>query len=171
MSKYKTTTEETKVSVPTENTVQPAVKNPAKETKQAKEVKAVKQVKADKPVTIEKQPAAEKQAKKAEPVIAKETVKETEQPMPAVTAKAGSVTYRVQIFALSKEKSLIDPEFEELADVQMYYEDGMYKYTSGVFDTHEEALQYRSEMVRNGFSDAFVVTFANGKRIYVSPSY
>jgi hypothetical protein len=47
----------------------------------------------------------------------------------------------------------------------------MYKYTTGVFDTHAEALQYRSEMVRNGFTDAFVVTFANGKRIYVSPSY
>jgi len=50
-------------------------------------------------------------------------------------------------------------------------EDGMYKYTSGVFDTHEEALQYRAEMVRIGFNDAFVVTFTNGKRIYVSPSY
>jgi len=66
---------------------------------------------------------------------------------------------------------LIDPEFEDLLDVQMYREDGMFKYTTGVFDTHEEAQQYRSEMVRQGFSDSFVVTFANGKRIYVSPSY
>jgi outer membrane protein OmpA-like peptidoglycan-associated protein len=171
MSKYKSTTEPTKATVPAENKVQPAAKIPAKETKQAKEANKVKEVKETKPVTTEKQPAVEKQAKKAEPVIVKETVKEPEQPKPAVTAKSGSVTYRVQIFALSKEKSLIDPEFEDLVDVQMYIEEGMYKYTSGVFDTHEEALQYRSEMVRNGFSDAFVVTFANGKRIYISPSY
>jgi hypothetical protein len=168
MSKYKTTTEATKVTIPLENNVQPEAKTPAKETKQAKEVK---QAKKDEPLTAKKQPAAEKQAKNAEPVIVKEPVKEPEVVTPPATTKAGSITYRVQLFALAREKSLIDPEFEDLADVQMYIEDGMYKYTSGVFDTHEEALQYRSEMVRNGFSDAFVVTFVNGKRIYISLSY
>jgi len=49
-------------------------------------------------------------------------VKEPEQPKPAVTAKSGSVTYRVQIFALCKEKSLIDPEFQDPDDLQMYIE-------------------------------------------------
>jgi len=166
MAKTRTTTETNNTNVSTEKKTQPAAKTPAKETKKAKELK---QVKEEKPVAVEKQPVAPKPEKKAEPVIVKEKVKEPEQPRKSVTASA--VTYRVQIYALNREKSLIDPEFEELADVQMYYEDGMYKYTSGVFDTHEEALQYRSEMVRNGFSDAFVVTFANGKRIYVSPSY
>ena len=53
----------------------------------------------------------------------------------------------------------------------MYVEDGLYKYTTGVFTTHEEAAKYRNVMVRAGFDDAFVVTFANGKRIYVGPSY
>ena len=109
--------------------------------------------------------------KKTEPASTKEKAKEPVQTKQPVTTNASAVTYRVQIFALNREKSLVDPEFEDLLDVQMYYQDGMYKYTTGVFDTHEEALQYRSEMVRNGFSDAFVVTFANGKRIYVSPSY
>lgn len=110
-------------------------------------------------------------AEKAE-VIAKEPEiikgKETEK---TEIAKTGVVTYRVQLMALSREKSLLDREFEVLEDVQIYIEDGLYKYTSGVFDTHEEAIDYRSEMVQLGYHDAFVVTFSNGKRIYVSPGF
>ena len=87
-----------------------------------------------------------------------------------VNTNPGSVSYRVQILALSREKSLLDPEFEQFNDVQMYIEDGLYKYTTGVFSTHEEALNYRSQIVRTGYSDAFVVTFSNGKRIYVGPA-
>ena len=155
MTKVKTA-DANKETAPAENTIQPT----AKATKQAKELKPVKE---GKPAV------AEKQAKKAEPVSVKEQPKEIKkQP---VKASSSAVNYRVQIYALNREKPLVDPEFEGLTDVQMYTEDGMFKYTAGVFDTHEEAQQYRAEMVRNGFSDAFVVTFANGKRIYVSPSY
>lgn len=169
MNKTRTTTNN---SVTTPNQNPSAGKTTAKETKPAKDVRQKKDVK---PANSEKQAVAEKQVSKREPVLVKEQVKEPlNEKAPAtqpVTTKSSSVSYRVQLFALIREKSLIDAEFENLVDVQMYREDGMYKYTSGVFDTHEEALQYRSEMVRNGFSDAFVVTFANGKRIYVSPSY
>jgi len=87
-----------------------------------------------------------------------------------VNTNNGAVTYRVQLLALSREKSLLDPEFEVLEDVQMYIEDGLYKYTSGVFNTHDEALDYRAKMVKLGYTDAFVVTFSNGKRIYIGPS-
>jgi hypothetical protein len=89
---------------------------------------------------------------------------------PQITS-SGVVSYRVQLLALSREKSLLDPEFELLEEVQMYIEDGLYKYTSGVFNTHAEALNYRGTMVQLGYTDAFVVSFANGKRIYITPSY
>jgi outer membrane protein OmpA-like peptidoglycan-associated protein/tetratricopeptide (TPR) repeat protein len=88
----------------------------------------------------------------------------------SVSTNPGTVTYRVQILALSNEKSLLDPEFEVFDDVQMYIEEGLYKYTTGVFSTHEDAINYRSKVVEMGYTDAFVVTFANGKRIYVGPS-
>ncbi len=88
-----------------------------------------------------------------------------------VNTGKGALTYRVQLYALSRELSLLDPEFEILDDVQMYVEDGLYKYTSGVFNTHDEAINYRSKMVRLGYSDSFVVTFSNGKRVYLSPSH
>ncbi len=151
-TRTKTITEVNNITNPVDTKFQP---NGKPQTKPAKEVKPV---------------VAQNKAKKTEPVVTKKEAKPAPTKEPVAT-NTGAVTYRVQIFALTREKSLVDPEFESLADVQMYIEDGMYKYTSGVFDTHEEALQYRAEMVRIGFNDAFVVTFANGKRIYVSPSY
>ena len=101
---------------------------------------------------------------------APEKARETTRPGTAVAPNSSSVKYRVQIYALTRQKSLVDPEFEDLLDVQMYVEDGMYKYTTGVFNTHEEAARYRDVMIQAGFSDAFVVTFANNKRIYISPA-
>ncbi len=166
MKKSTAKTEATNVPVAAENKVQTADKTPVKELKPVKEVKKTvpeKQVITETKVTKAEPDKVEKQVMKPEPV--KESVKEV------VPTNTGAVTYRVQIFALNREKPLVDSEFEDLQDVQMYREDGMYKYTTGVFDTHAEAMQYRSEMVRNGFTDAFVVTFAKGKRIYVSPSY
>jgi hypothetical protein len=111
-------------------------------------------------------PAEEDDVIVTEPEVTKE-----KQPEKKATAKTGVITYRVQLMALSHEKSLLDREFEQLEDVQTYIEDGLYKYTTGVFDTHEEAIDYRSEMVQLGYHDAFVVTFSNGKRIYVSPGF
>ena len=159
---------------PTENIDQPAVTAPVKVTKPVKEVNPViepKPVGTEKPKVVEKQAAIEKQVtpvkevKQVEPDVNTKPVKETPVSNPS------SVTYRVQLFALIREKSLVDPEFEDLQDVQMYREDGMFKYTTGVFKTHTEALKYRDTMVQAGFYDAFVVTFANGKRIYISPSF
>ncbi len=133
--------------------------------------KELNPVKEEKKKITEKPAVAEPKPTKAESAVAEKLVKKPEPVKEVVTtSNTGTVSYRVQIFALNREKPLIDPEFEDLLDVQMYREGGMYKYTTGVFDTHAEALQYRSEMVRTGFTDAFVVTFANGKRIYVGPS-
>ncbi len=148
-----------KPSAPEETKPAPAVKTPAAVKKPVKETKPV--APAQKPVTEIDQPKQQASSNKT---------KETLQPGTAVTANSGTVKYRVQIYALSRQKSLVDPEFEDLQDVQMYVEDGMYKYTTGVFNTHEEAARYRDVMIQVGFSDAFVVTFVNNKRIYISPA-
>jgi len=158
----KTTTAAGNATTANENNVQAAANASGKELKPIKEAK---------PANTEKQTAEEKQVKKEEPVIAKKQVKESAPVKEIVNTAPGDVTYRVQIFALNREKSLLDPEFDDLQDLQMYIEAGMYKYTAGIFTTHEEAVRYRNVMVLAGFDDAFVVTFANGKRIYISPAY
>jgi hypothetical protein len=161
----------TKTTVKTEVSKVPISNEKQVKATDNKAVKELKPVKEEKKKIDEKQAVAETKVTKTEPVIVKEKAKEPVETKQATNTNAIKITYRVQILALNREKPLIDPEFEDLLEVRMYTENGMYKYTTGLFDTHAEALQYRSEMVRQGFSDAFVVTFANGKRIYVSPSY
>lgn len=144
---------------------------PAEKAKQDAELKQAAEAKEVKQAPSVKQVVEKEKVKKEETVVIENKPKEKEKIEEAVTPTPGSVTYRVQLYALTREKPLVDSEFDELEDVQMYVEDGMYKYTTGIFKTHEEAIKYRSLMVRAGFYDAFVVTFANGKRIYISPSY
>lgn len=76
----------------------------------------------------------------------------------------GDVTYRVQLFALSKDKPLSDPEFQGLEQVYMYRQNGLFKFTAGLFTDMEQARRYRNYVLNLGFSDAFVVTFINGNR-------
>ncbi len=156
----------------TENTVnKEKVVNLSKPYKE--EIRAVKETPSDilTPVKEKKKALNEDLANKVEPVNEEKRTDQNKVSNESVVTSPGAVTYRVQIFALVNEKSLLDPEFEQLDDVQMYVENDMYKYTSGVFTTHEEALKYRDKMVQAGYWDAFVVTFVNGKRIYISPSY
>ena len=97
---------------------------------------------------------------KPDPVVIKEKPAEVN-----ISSKPIAKAYRVQVYALSRNISLNSSEFSELEDIQRYEADGLYKYTAGNFDNSEEAHAYRDIMVDMGFSDAFVVTFENGKRI------
>lgn len=76
----------------------------------------------------------------------------------------GEISYRVQLFALSNDKSLTDTEFEGLESVYMYRQNGLYKFTAGLFSDMEQARKYRNYLLNLGFDDAFVVTFIDGKR-------
>ncbi len=162
MEKYKTETVPDSENISDQTSIKPVVSIPI--TDDMKAVNELMDVKEKKAVT-EKHVVTEKAKVEEMPVTEEKQVNEP------VSAVPGAVTYRVQLMALSNEKSLLDPEFELLEDVQMYIEDGLYKYTSGVFNTHAEALHYRSTMVLIGYTDAFVVSFSNGKRIYITPSY
>lgn len=168
MDKYTEAPASENLTTPAENKVQPVVAIPVPEEKKVVPVtKKVKEKPATEQKPLEKQAVTENVPVKKEPQVSPAEENRTT----ATASVSGAVSYRVQLLALSKEKSLLDPEFELLEDVQMYVEDGLYKYTSGVFNTHAEAISYRSTMVQLGYTDAFVVSFSNGKRIYITPSY
>jgi outer membrane protein OmpA-like peptidoglycan-associated protein/tetratricopeptide (TPR) repeat protein len=76
----------------------------------------------------------------------------------------GEITYRVQLFALSQDKPLTDPEFQGLENVYMYRQNGLYKFTAGLFTDMEQARRYRNYVLNLRFDDAFIVTFINGVR-------
>ena len=77
------------------------------------------------------------------------------------------VKYRIQFASSPADKPVDSPEFSLLSDIRKYYHNGLYKFTSGNFDTFREASSYRTEVVRKGFSDAFIIPFYREKRITI----
>lgn len=77
----------------------------------------------------------------------------------------GDVSFRVQIAMSSVAKPLTSKIFSGIENIKMYVHMGAYKYTSGEFNTMDEALQWRKEMIARGYKDAFVVAFKGKYRI------
>ncbi len=78
---------------------------------------------------------------------------------------AQSSFYSVQIAAGSNLLGIKDPFFRKQKAIIVYSHNGLYKYCLGRFANHEAASQYKNELRKKGFGDAFVVQFINGKRV------
>lgn len=75
------------------------------------------------------------------------------------------IVFKVQFAASSVKKPLNSPDFKELADVQVYFHNGLYKYVTGNESTSEGVLKLLVKVQEKGFKDAFIVAFLNGERI------
>ncbi len=75
------------------------------------------------------------------------------------------VWYRVQFASSPADKAIDSQEFKGLPEIRKYFQNGLYKFTSGNFITFKEASNHRIEVVKKGFKDAFVVPFYRGERI------
>lgn len=75
-----------------------------------------------------------------------------------------SLSYRVQILVSKSELKHNDRQFKQLKDISYYQDKGLYKYTSGIFYSEQEAQAHRRS-IKNLFPDAFVVAIKDGKRI------
>ncbi len=79
----------------------------------------------------------------------------------------GSVVYRVQLGAYSKKLS--SSVFKNAgAMMELKTEDGLYKYMSGSYPSIQDALQQRDELLKKGYSGAFVVAYKDSKRVQLS---
>jgi len=78
-----------------------------------------------------------------------------------------NISFRVQFKTLNKEMSLDSDEFKDLKEVKVYFDNGLYKYTTGDEDTFESSVNLQYKVRRAGFNDAFVVAFFNDKRISI----
>ena len=74
------------------------------------------------------------------------------------------LVYRVQLGAY---KSKLSPSMFKHAGkvVELKTEDGYYKYASGAFKTITDAAAHKAELVYEGYEDAFITAYFNGKRI------
>jgi hypothetical protein len=74
------------------------------------------------------------------------------------------VVYRVQLGAYKKQLST--SFFKNTGNiVAVVTEEGLYKYLSGSYKTLVDAATYRADMVLEGYTDAFIAAYKNGRRI------
>lgn len=81
------------------------------------------------------------------------------------TAISTGLFYTVQLISSSHAIPTISQNFNGLAKVIEYEENGIYKYTYGKHESLEGAGLLKTEARDHGYSDAFIVAFNNGKRI------
>lgn len=84
------------------------------------------------------------------------------------SSSSGDISFRVQFAVTSEKKPVDDPAFSPLKNVELYQEDGLYKYTVGDEKSLEDAAEIQQRIQEAGFKDAFVVAFLNGERISAS---
>lgn len=75
------------------------------------------------------------------------------------------LVYKIQILASEAPLQDGDSRLKNLGNVYSYEHEGLTKYTWGRTRLPHEAARLQGEMHRNGFKDAFVVHYYNGKRI------
>ncbi len=107
-------------------------------------------------IALEKQKKIEAQQKEKE-AKEKDSIESEEE--------TNDVVYRVQIFVDKKKLSLEDSKLKNLDNVWMYKDNNMWKYTSGMFKSFEEALNHRKSLREKGYKDSFVVIFYKNERI------
>ena len=85
-------------------------------------------------------------------------------PEPVVSPNQPAVCFKVQFATRDTAVPVTDKAFAKVREVDRYYYNGAYRYTSGTFRSREEAAMRQAEVRKLGFSDAFVVAFINGER-------
>lgn len=80
----------------------------------------------------------------------------------ASSAEAG-LTYRVQLGAFSSQPN--KSKFNSAGNISIDMVDGLYKVTSGNFNTKEEAIKHRDNLNNKGYSGLFIAKYKNGKRV------
>lgn len=82
-----------------------------------------------------------------------------------ITDTKGNIIFRVQIETSEKPISLTHSKFKGYTIFE-YKQDGLYKYTTGVFENDfQSANALKTKLRGQGFQHAFVVGFLNGERI------
>lgn len=91
-------------------------------------------------------------------------VDEYEITAPDNTSVSSEKLYKVQFMALPQKLSSNSKHFKGLSPVEVYEENGYYKYTYGS-STTREGIEADFKKVRKLFKDAFIIVMQDGKRI------
>jgi len=84
-------------------------------------------------------------------------------PTEILPVEPGKGIYKIQLFATSRKRNLYSNDFKGLKDISFTFENGLYRYYYGKSYDLDYAKKMDIEARQNGFSDAFIVVFADGK--------
>lgn len=76
-----------------------------------------------------------------------------------------NLVFKVQFATSNNNKPLNSKEFNKIPSPGKYFQDGLYKYTSGCAATMEEAKIIQNTLKGLGYKDAFIIAFNNKVRI------
>lgn len=121
-------------------------------------------VKVETPVEIKVEKPAE--TKEETPEVTKvETPVETPVETKVVTVETTpKVSFKVQFATRDTQVPVTHKDFAKVPEVDVYFYNGAYRYTSGDFRSKQGAVDRQAELRKQGFGDAFVVAFINGER-------
>ena len=91
---------------------------------------------------------------------------ETQQPAAKYQKQTTATEYRVQFYTSPRKIPLTNQKFTGVKQVDVYYHNGLYKYTSGHFVSIKGAKTQQAKLKKRGFSGAFIIKMKNGKRIH-----
>lgn len=83
------------------------------------------------------------------------------------TVDASKSIYKVQISASTTLLELAPKNFKGLQPISLLSEGNMHRYYFGETNNYEQAKKLQQQAKENGYPEAFVVAFKNGKRITV----
>lgn len=123
------------------------------EPKQEPKQEAKQEVKQEPKQEVKLEPKQEEAKPEVKPV--------EESPQPSNVLP---VAFKVQFATRDTKVPVTDKAFSRVSEVDVYFYNGAYRYTSGNFSSKQEAIARQAEVRKLGFSDAFVVAFINGER-------
>ena len=118
------------------------------------------EVKSETPTTQAETPQPKETPKTEEKV----TPAEPEQP---VVTSQPKVAFKVQFATRDTKIPVSHKDFSKVKDVDVYFYNNAYRYTSGSFKTKAEAVARQEEVRKAGFKDAFVIAFIDGERVSI----
>ena len=125
-------------------------------------------------VVTQPEPVVVVERKPAEKPEEKPAVKPEEKPEGQAEVKpevkpdnSRKVSFKVQFATRDVKVPVSDKAFAKVPEVDVYFYNGAYRYTSGDFRSKQEAVDRQAEVRKAGFSDAFVVAFVDGERVTI----
>lgn len=82
----------------------------------------------------------------------------------AVTTDKSGIIFKIQVATSSKKMEISPKNFKGYQNVDVYLQDGVYKYTIGAEATYEKILELHNN-VKKDYTDSFIIAFKNGVRI------